>query len=280
MGTDTFRPDVRGRFGCARRSAGMPGRQNVPLHGDRGATERMSSLGVTELVAAAHIEDWLRGFAEAQSGRGVVSVPPRTGDEMNQAQFRYKSAALWPLLFLGFGIGCSGTSGGSSTGGQAGASGVAGGTTTEATTTQRVGAACSDDSQCPSGGSGTPSCLTQWPEGYCAIKDCAVHGHDCPEDPGQAATNPTDGAKCVLSPLATCLALCASDSDCRAGYQCSNRDDAAGHGKATVCVPRDATTTSATGGQGGMGNSSMSEGQGMNGSAGAEAMMAGTGGTG
>lgn len=94
-----------------------------------------------------------------------------------------------------------------------------------------VGDPCVDESSCPSGGSGTPACLTgTYAGGYCAVVGCATHGHDCP---GDGAT-----AQCVLAPTATCLRLCRADSDCRVGYGCVDEADAAGHGTAKVCLPR------------------------------------------
>ncbi|HEY3359312.1 MAG TPA: hypothetical protein VGQ83_39045 [Polyangia bacterium] len=99
-----------------------------------------------------------------------------------------------------------------------------------------VGDPCTSADTCPAGGSGTTECITDWPGGYCAVADCTQHGHDCPNDPGQGGTA-TTGGKCVLSPTAKCLALCASNADCRDGYECAPRGDAAGHGNANVCVP-------------------------------------------
>lgn len=101
----------------------------------------------------------------------------------------------------------------------------------------RIGDACTADGECPAGGSGTATCLSDWPGGYCAVVECAQHGHDCPEDPGLGVTAST-GSKCVLDPLASCLALCATDTDCRPEYECAPRSDAAGHGTTAVCVPR------------------------------------------
>ncbi|MBI5502784.1 MAG: hypothetical protein HY907_21240 [Deltaproteobacteria bacterium] len=109
----------------------------------------------------------------------------------------------------------------------------------------RVGDPCTESADCPAGGSGSAVCLTDWPGGYCAVEACADHGHDCPEDPGLGGTA-TTGGKCVLDPTQFCLALCASDGDCRPGYVCSPQPDAAGHGTANVCVP------SAPGGDAGM----------------------------
>lgn len=100
----------------------------------------------------------------------------------------------------------------------------------------KIGSACTVDVECPAGGSGTPVCLTDWPSGYCAVDACADHGHDCPDDPGNGSTS-TTGGKCVLAPTARCLALCATDADCRTGYSCASKGDAAGHGNVNVCVP-------------------------------------------
>jgi hypothetical protein len=97
------------------------------------------------------------------------------------------------------------------------------------------GGACTESTVCPSGGSGTATCRLDWPSGYCLVEDCAEHGHDCPGDPGLGG--PTGESKCVLAPQAVCLALCETNVDCRPGYACSARSDAAGHGTAQVCVP-------------------------------------------
>ena len=131
----------------------------------------------------------------------------------------------------------------------------------------QIGDPCSSAESCPAGGSGTPVCLDEWPGGYCAVDACTDHGHDCPEDPGLGGTA-TTGGKCVLAPAAKCLALCAGDADCREGYACRPRGDAAGHGEANVCVPEAAGGTDA--GMGGDG----SGGDGMGG----DGMMGGDGG--
>lgn len=102
---------------------------------------------------------------------------------------------------------------------------------------RRVGEACAADGDCPAGGSGTATCLSDWPGGYCAVVGCAQHGHDCPEDPGLGGIA-TAGWSCVLATEASCLALCAGDADCRPEYQCASKPDAAGHGTTEVCVPR------------------------------------------
>jgi hypothetical protein len=99
-----------------------------------------------------------------------------------------------------------------------------------------VGGACAADDECPAGGSGTPVCRADWPGGYCAVDACAAHGHDCPNDAGQAGASA--GAKCVLDPEPVCLALCDDDADCREGYACTARPDAAGDVEPRVCVPR------------------------------------------
>ncbi len=99
-----------------------------------------------------------------------------------------------------------------------------------------VGDACSTETSCPVGGSGAAACLAEWPGGYCAVRGCSVHGHDCPGDPGQGLSG--TGSKCVLAPESMCLKLCTQDSDCRDAYACIARPDAAGHGTAQVCVPR------------------------------------------
>ncbi len=140
-------------------------------------------------------------------------------------------------------------SGGASAGGSAGAS--AGGSAATDAGQGKVGDPCSSAGQCPAGGSGAPVCLTDWPGGYCAVSSCEVHGHDCPNDPGLGGTA-TTGGKCVLAPEATCLALCASSADCRDGYECLPKPDAAGHATANVCVP--AQTSSGGGGMGGGGS--------------------------
>jgi len=101
---------------------------------------------------------------------------------------------------------------------------------------KKIGSACSEDNECPAGGSGTPACIKEWPDGYCAVKDCAAHGHDCPGDPGQGTSD--SGSKCVKAPTATCLQLCGSGSDCREGYACVQKSDAAGHGQVQVCFPK------------------------------------------
>ncbi|MBI5490038.1 MAG: hypothetical protein HY905_22080 [Deltaproteobacteria bacterium] len=106
----------------------------------------------------------------------------------------------------------------------------------EAAGAARVGDSCISAASCPEGGSGTAVCLTEWPGGYCAVDACAEHGHDCPDDPGLGGTA-TTGGKCVLNPTTFCLALCGSDGDCRPGYVCAPRPDAAAHGTADVCVP-------------------------------------------
>lgn len=100
-----------------------------------------------------------------------------------------------------------------------------------ATPTAAIGDACTDASTCPAASSGTTTCLGGgYPDGYCAIADCATHGHDCPGD----ATI----SKCVLAPTAMCLRLCATDADCRQGYSCVDAPDAAGHGASAVCIPK------------------------------------------
>lgn len=121
-----------------------------------------------------------------------------------------------------------------------------------------VGSACSSASDCPAGGSGSPVCRTDWPSGYCAVADCSDHGHDCPNDPGLGSTA-TTGGKCVLAPTAMCLALCASDADCRDGYECVPKSDAAGHATADVCFPK----ATGSGGAGGAGSGGMGTGGGM-----------------
>lgn len=98
-----------------------------------------------------------------------------------------------------------------------------------------VGGPCTPGDNCPAGGSGSPVCL-DWPGGYCAVGGCTTHGHDCPGDPGQGGTS-TAGSKCVLAPQSICLKLCVSTADCRAGYTCADKSDAAGHGSAKVCFP-------------------------------------------
>lgn len=120
----------------------------------------------------------------------------------------------------------------SGTGGAgAGGAGTGGGTAGD-----EVGIPCASASECPAGGSGEAVCLSDWPGGYCAVEGCESHGHDCPSDPGLGSTS-TVGGKCVLAPAATCLALCATKADCREGYDCLPKGDAAGDGSANVCVP-------------------------------------------
>ncbi len=131
----------------------------------------------------------------------------------------------------GGGAAQGGTGGGGTTQGGAG-SGGAGGAPAAA-----VGDACDPGTQCPAGGSGAPTCLTDWPGGYCAVTGCAPHGHDCPNDPGLGGAA-TAGSKCVLAPAETCLALCVGDADCRAGYACVDKDDAANHDPVKVCFPK------------------------------------------
>jgi len=92
-----------------------------------------------------------------------------------------------------------------------------------------VGRPCTSAESCPPGGSGTTDCRLDWPDGYCAVTGCADHGHDCPGDAVQS--------KCVLAPTSMCLALCDAVTDCRSGYACVAKPDAAGHGTASVCFP-------------------------------------------
>jgi hypothetical protein len=100
----------------------------------------------------------------------------------------------------------------------------------------KVGDVCDAATACPAGGSGKPICRSAWPGGYCLVEGCQDHGHDCPGDPG---LNGTFGdSKCVLAPTATCLKMCKSSADCRQGYSCEQKSDAAGHGSANVCVPK------------------------------------------
>lgn len=124
----------------------------------------------------------------------------------------------------------------------------------------KVGDPCSSADSCPAGGSGSPACLTDWPGGYCAVADCEQHGHDCPDDPGLGVVA-TTGSQCVLAPAARCLALCGNDEDCRPEYVCAPKPDAAGHGTATVCVPRSEQPAGDAGmSDGGMGESGMDGG--------------------
>ena len=102
-------------------------------------------------------------------------------------------------------------------------------------TPSTLGSPCVADDSCPAGGSGTATCLTEWPNGYCAVEGCSTHGHDCPGDAGNGGTS---GSKCVKAPTPICLLLCDADADCRAGYACASKVDAAGHGSANVCVPK------------------------------------------
>jgi hypothetical protein len=98
-----------------------------------------------------------------------------------------------------------------------------------------VGAPCTADEACPAGGSGQPVCVQQWPGGYCAVEGCLPHGHDCPGDAGRDGAL---GSKCVEDDGLRCLALCGGDSECREGYECVTKQDAAGHGGVGVCVPK------------------------------------------
>ncbi|GMV17526.1 MAG: hypothetical protein IPM35_01625 [Myxococcales bacterium] len=125
----------------------------------------------------------------------------------------------------------------------------------------QVGDPCSSATECPAGGSGTPVCVAEWPGGYCAVEGCADHGHDCPNDPGLGGTA-TTGGKCVLAPEATCLALCAGNADCRDGYECVGKPDAAGHTSTNVCFPKSSTAGTMSGG-GGMSSGGMGNGGGM-----------------
>lgn len=94
-----------------------------------------------------------------------------------------------------------------------------------------VGDPCSQDIECPAGGSGTATCITgaAYPGGYCAVEACATHGHDCPGNGVES--------QCVVGPTDRCLKLCASDPDCRDGYVCRPEPDSANHGTVSVCVP-------------------------------------------
>ncbi len=98
-----------------------------------------------------------------------------------------------------------------------------------------IGSPCTAETDCPAGGSGTPKCRTDWPGGYCLVTGCAAHGHDCPGDAGLGGTQ---GSKCVKTPELMCLALCDSVADCREGYDCVPKPDAAGHGSVNVCYPK------------------------------------------
>lgn len=126
-----------------------------------------------------------------------------------------------------------------------------------------VGDPCKAVDVCPqAGGSGTAVCWTSFPGGYCAVADCKPHGHDCPNDPGQGGTAKTTSSTCVKYGTGTaCLRNCIVDGDCRPGYTCVSRDDAAGHGAVKVCLPAgDANEAGTTGGDDG----GMSEEGGMN----------------
>jgi len=147
---------------------------------------------------------------------------------------------------MGGGMGGGGMGGGMGGGGTGGVessadggTGSGGGGAVDAGTPAgpQVGDACASRDLCPSGGSGSTVCRADWPGGYCAVDGCSQHGHDCPSDPGLGGTA-TVGSKCVLAPTAFCLSLCGSDADCRAGYACVDKSDAAGHGSAKVCVPQ------------------------------------------
>jgi hypothetical protein len=100
----------------------------------------------------------------------------------------------------------------------------------------KVGDPCTAATKCPAGGSGKAACQTAWPDGYCVVDGCSQHGHDCPGDPGQNSN--VGDSKCVLAPTAACLKLCTTQADCRSGYTCAQKSDAAGHGQVQVCVPK------------------------------------------
>jgi len=102
----------------------------------------------------------------------------------------------------------------------------------------RVGDPCSVADACPNGGSGTTVCLTTSPGGYCAVKDCAQHGHDCPNDPGLGGTPGANSSQCVTLAIGSyCMRNCSAPADCRTGYTCASRPDASGHAAVSVCVP-------------------------------------------
>lgn len=104
--------------------------------------------------------------------------------------------------------------------------------------TVHVGDPCTAASECPAGGSGTVACDTSEPGGYCIVEGCAQHGHDCPDDPGLGGTGGPTSSQCVTTASGTaCLRICTSAADCRQGYTCAARSDAAGHGQVNVCVP-------------------------------------------
>lgn len=182
----------------------------------------------------------------------------------------------WIVLLTVLAVGCGGDTsdpgnGGGGSTAPGGAGGTAGSNPGDAAAESsggatagpsKVGDPCSAPSECPVGGSGSPECLTDWPGGYCAVASCEAHGHDCPDDPGLGGTA-TTGGKCVLDPEPTCLALCASSSDCRDGYACEPRSDSAGHGSVNVCVPSSSNGSGgmpSSGGGGGMGGSGMMDG--------------------
>ena len=181
----------------------------------------------TLLVAVSACTLLACGGEDHMSGSGAALSPsvPASG--------RDGSAMSMGCPMMGGGMTMGGDSGGTMGGGMMGGSGGTTGAPPDGAVA--VGDSCTTETSCPSGGSGTAACLADWPGGYCAVRGCAAHGHDCPGDPGQAVSG--TGSKCVLAPEATCLKLCAQNSDCRDGYLCATRDDAAGHGSAQVCVP-------------------------------------------
>ncbi|MHB1847310.1 MAG: matrixin family metalloprotease, partial [Deltaproteobacteria bacterium] len=96
-----------------------------------------------------------------------------------------------------------------------------------------VGAACTQDNDCPVGG----SCITAangFPGGYCAIFNCG-------ENPSECGSN----GSCVIfdtqANLGYCFSSCKQSSDCRQGYSCvSNSGSSAGP---FFCYPSAAVTT-------------------------------------
>jgi hypothetical protein len=139
-----------------------------------------------------------------------------------------QGASLFATVSLLAGCGSAGHGHEPDLGWPAGASGATDAWSIDAT--GMIGDPCLDVSTCPAGGSGTVVCLGDtYSGGYCSVANCATHVHDCP---GDAAVS-----KCVLAPAAICLRLCETDANCRPGYACLARADAAGHGSAKVCIP-------------------------------------------
>lgn len=76
-----------------------------------------------------------------------------------------------------------------------------------------IGGACADDGDC---NGATCYAAEGWVNGYCLDFGCAAPGEAC-----------GDGGRCIsgLADDPVCMGACASDDDCRPGYQCGNTDD-------------------------------------------------------